>query len=156
MSKAKSTSRLGRRNLLAGTAALIGAPGIARAQGRAGVALVIGNSKYNWESSLPNVKRDAPDVAKRLQEFGLKVDLVQDAGRDAMRQAIDRLSAASRGAQMAAFYYAGHGASWNRGTYLVPVDADLSSPNMVERLVPGGAFRDGFAEAARKAVEAAK
>ena len=80
---------IGRRMLLAGGAGtLLAAPAIANAQGGGGVALVIGNSKYQWEASLPNVKRDAPDVAGRLQEFGLKVDLVQDAGRDAMRQAV--------------------------------------------------------------------
>ena len=35
------------------------APAIVQAQGQAGVALVIGNSTYTWEASLPNAKRDA-------------------------------------------------------------------------------------------------
>ena len=63
--------RLTRRSLIAGAGSLLAAPSIARAQANSGVALVIGNSKYKWESSLPNVKRDAPDVAKRLQDLGL-------------------------------------------------------------------------------------
>ena len=139
---------IGRRTVLVGAGSILASPAIcARAQ-TAGVALVIGNSKYHWEATLPNVKRDAPDVAKRFQEFGLKTELAQDLGRDAMRQAIERFAAASRGARLAAFYFAGHGVSWNRGTFLVPVDADLSSPNMVEKLIKGQTVRDGFAEAA--------
>ena len=53
---------IGRRNLIATTAGLLAAPAIVRAEGTNGVALVIGNSKYTWEASLPNVRRDAPDV----------------------------------------------------------------------------------------------
>jgi len=33
---------------------------------------------------VPNVRRYAPDIAKRFQEFGLKTELMQDAGRQAM------------------------------------------------------------------------
>ena len=106
--------RIGRRTLLVGTGGLIASPAIVRAQGRPdGVALVIGNSKYRWEASLPNVKRDAPAIAKRFQELGLKTELLQDAGRDAMRGAVDKFAAAARGARLAAFYFAGHGASWD-------------------------------------------
>ncbi len=137
---------IGRRTLLG--AALLAAPAIRAQAQAAGAALVIGNSKYHWEASLPNVKRDVPDIARRFQEFGLKTELVQDLGRDAMRQAIERFAAASRGARLAAFYFAGHGVSWQRGTYLVPVDADLSSPNAVEKLINARSIRDGFAEAA--------
>src|SRR5471030_1734390 len=106
---------IGRRTLLAGAGGLLASPAIVRAQGQGnGVALVIGNSKYQWEASLPNVRRDAPDIAKRFQALGLKTELVQDAGRDAMRQAIDKFATAARGANFAAFYFAGHGASWGK------------------------------------------
>ena len=55
-----------RRTLLAvGTGSLLAAPSVIRAQASNGVALVIGNSKYQWEAALPNVRRDAPDIAKR-------------------------------------------------------------------------------------------
>jgi len=140
--------RISRRTLLAGTGAMLAAPAV-RAQGRtAGVALVIGNSKYQWEAQLPNVKRDAPDIARRFQELGLKTELLQDLGRDAMRQAIGKFAKTSSGAEMAAIYFAGHGVSWNRGTFFVPVDADLTNPDNVKNLVGGNRFRDSFAEAA--------
>ena len=70
---------IGRREVLAGSAALLAAPSIARAQAQNGVALVIGNSKYLWEAALANVKRDAPDVARRVQALGLRTDLIMDA-----------------------------------------------------------------------------
>jgi hypothetical protein len=127
--------RLGRRGMLAATGALLAAPSIVRAQGQNGVALVIGNSKYLWEASLPNVRRDAPDVAKRFQALGLKTEMLENLGRDALLQAIDRFGAASRGAKLAAFYFAGHGVSWDKQSFIVPVDADLSNPSMVTALV---------------------
>ena len=140
---------IGRRSLLAGGAALVAAPAVhapfVHAQGRnAGVALVIGNSKYQWEAQLPNVRRDAPDVAKRLQAFGFKTDLVQDAGRDAMRRAIDAFSSSARGANTAALYFAGHGAAWGKDTFLVPVDADLSNPETAKTLLPVNALSAGM------------
>lgn len=125
---------IGRRTLLGGAGGvLLAAPAIhAQTQG---VALVIGNSKYAWEAQLPNVRRDAPDIAKRFQSFGLKTELVQDAGRDGMNRALEKFGAAAQGANFAAFYFAGHGASWGKATYLVPVDADLSTPGTVQTLV---------------------
>jgi len=144
---------IGRRALLGAAGGLVLAAPAVRAQGQtAGVALVVGNSKYHWEAPLPNVRRDAPDIAKRFQEFGLKTELVQDAGRQAMLQAIEKFAAASKGANISAFYFAGHGASWKRGTFLVPVDADLGNPDAVDRLIPLGTGRDGTREATNKLV----
>src|SRR6185503_19270071 len=55
---------IGRRTILTGASSLLAAPVPLRAQPQsAGVALVIGNSKYKWEAPLPNVRRDARDVA---------------------------------------------------------------------------------------------
>jgi Caspase domain len=113
---------------------LLAAPTILHAQTSSGVALVIGNSKYEWEAQLPNVRRDAPDIAKRFEQLGLKTELVQNASHDVMRQAIDRFAASARGAGLAAFYYAGHGAQWEKSSYLVPIDADLSTPSIVKNL----------------------
>jgi len=127
--------RIARRNMIASAAALLASPAVVRAKGYSGVALVIGNSKYKWEAQLPNVRRDAPDIARRFQELGLKTELVQDAGRDAQAAAIEKFRSAAAGAEFAAFYYAGHGASWDQSTYLVPVDADLDAPGSVANLL---------------------
>ena len=130
-----SLQGIGRRGLLAGAGGLLAAPAIVHAQGQNGVALVIGNSKYQWEASLPNVRRDAPDIAKRFQELGLKTEVLLDAGREAMLQAIAKLGEASRGAKLAAVYFAGHGVFWDKDSYLVPVDTDLSDPRTAQSLI---------------------
>jgi Caspase domain len=134
-SSSKRHPGIRRRSLLVGGASLA-APSIARAQASSGVALVIGNSKYQWEAQLGNVRRDAPDIAKAFQEKGLRTELLQDVSRDAFQQAVNRFKSAASGANLAAFYYAGHGASWGKDTYLVPVDADLSTPDAVKTLLP--------------------
>jgi uncharacterized caspase-like protein len=142
---------LGRRALLAGAGGVLAAPAIVRAQGQAsGVALVIGNSKYHWEASLPNVRRDVPEIAKRFQALGLKTELLQDAGRDGLQRAVDAFAASSRGANLAAFYYAGHGATWGKDTFLVPVDADLRDPSAVKTLTSVRALRKGMDEASHR------
>src|SRR5215471_6867824 len=141
---------MARRALLAGAGGLLVSPAIVRGQTQNGVALVIGNSKYTWEASLPNVRRDAPDIARRFQVLGLKTALMQDVGRDAMRAALDKLAADARGADLAAFYFAGHGASWNNRTYLVPVDADLSSPSTVETFLPVPSLETSMKSAANR------
>lgn len=142
---------MSRRMLLGGAGGLLTSPAIVRAQGQGnGIALVIGNSKYQWEGSLPNVRRDAPDIARRFQELGLKTELLQDVGRDAMRAAIDKFKATASGVNLAAFYFAGHGASWDKDTYLVPVDTDLSSPSVVQTLVPVHTVRTAMRGAAHR------
>ena len=130
-----SSSTIGRRALIAGGSLTLAAPAV-RAQGASsGVALVIGNSKYHWEAPLPNVKRDAPDVARAFQSYGLKTVLLENAGRATMNSAFETFSTAAKGANTAAFYFAGHGASWRTDNYLVPVDADLGTPGSVETLI---------------------
>jgi len=135
---------IGRRAAIAGAGSLLAFPAIHASAQTSGVALVIGNSKYQWEASLPNVKRDAPDIARRFEGLGLKTELLMDVGQADMKRGVDKFLQAVRGAEFAAFYFAGHGAQWGRDTYLVPVDADLSSPNAVGTLVPGGIVRDGI------------
>ena len=137
--------------VLAGGAALVAAPAV-RAQAGGGVALVIGNSKYQWEASLPNVRRDAPDIAKRFQAMGLKTELVQDVGRPSMQAAIDKFGAASKGAKLAAFYFAGHGAAWGRANYIVPADADLGTPDAAQTLTPVMSIASAASEAANRLV----
>jgi len=143
---------IGRRGVLAvAGGGLLASPAMARAQGRSfGVALVIGNSKYQWEAALPNVRRDASDVAKRFRDVGLQTELVEDASRESMTRAFAAFQSACRGANFAAFYYAGHGATWVNKAYFVPVDTDLSTPSTVQNLVPFFATNPMMKEARNK------
>ena len=107
-----TSTRVSRRRVLAAASATLAFPAIHARGAASGVALVIGNSKYQWEAALPNVKRDVPDIAQRFQALGLKTELLQDLNRDGMQRAIDSFAKAAQGADFAAFYYAGHGAAW--------------------------------------------
>ena len=141
---------IGRRTAIATASAGLLFPAIAARAQTTGVGLVIGNSKYHWEASLPNVRRDAPDIARRFQALGLKTELVQDASGDTMRRAIGTFTASAAGANLAALYFAGHGAAWGNDTYLVPVDADLSNPSTVKSLIPVPELHSGTAAAANR------
>lgn len=126
---------IGRRTALAAMGSALAAPSIVRAQGRNGVALVIGNSTYRWEATLPNVRRDAPDVARRFDQLGLRTELLQDLDGNALRAAIQKFGGAARGAPLAAFYFAGHGVYWEKQSYIVPADADLSTAGAARTLL---------------------
>ena len=154
MSRASDRPPIGRRTLLGAAGGLaLSAPAIrAQAQAGAGVALVIGNSKYQWEASLPNVRRDVPDIAKRFEAMGLKTELLQDANRSAMTDAIERFGTQAKGSRFASFYFAGHGAAWVKDNYLVPIDADLSTPNSTQSLVPVASIARTTAGAANRLV----
>jgi hypothetical protein len=143
----RTSGRLGRRRVFAAAGVLLAAPSIVRAQGRNGAALVIGNSKYQWEASLPNVKRDAPDMAKHFEALGLKTQLVEDADRNTMVAAVETFKASLHGADLGAIYFAGHGAQWVKDSYVVPIDADLSTPNATGQLVSISSINQGMSGA---------
>ena len=115
-----------RRLLLFAGGSVLAAPSIARAQAPNGLALVVGNSNYRWEAALPNVRRDALDIAQRFEAMGLRTTLIQEADRLTLLEAIKAFGASAKDRSFAAFYFAGHGAQPNNQVHLVPVDADLS------------------------------
>ena len=145
-----------RRTFLVSTVGVSAAPAIVhapsvRAQGKgAGVALVIGNSRYLKEAALPNPKRDTTDVAARFKAYGLQTELVQDADRATMERAITGFGARARGANFAAFYYAGHGVFFGNGTWMVPVEGDLGDPDNVKTFVNVGMVREAIKDAQNK------
>lgn len=91
------------------------------------VALVIGNSAYQSVSRLENPRNDALLVANTLQKLGFtlvgggaQVEL-DKAGFDA---AVQRFGSELIGADVALFYYAGHGIQVRGTNYLVPITAN--------------------------------
>ena len=104
---------------------------LAASPARAGgerLALVIGNGKYANVPALDNPANDAADLAQALRGVGFEVIEQQDASRDAMTKALREFSARLRGADVALFFYAGHGMQMNGENYLLPVDADIQTP----------------------------
>jgi hypothetical protein len=96
------------------------------AQAEKRVALVIGNSAYQSVAKLPNPAADARLMSDTLLSLGFfvvgggaQVDL-DKAGFDRALQAFDRELI---GADVALFYFAGHGVETHGLNYIVPVDA---------------------------------
>jgi TPR repeat protein len=91
------------------------------------LALVLGNAKYQNVPELGNPANDASDVAEVLARLGFDVIEQRDATRDAMARAIHDFSDRLAGAEVALFFYAGHGLQMNGENYLLPVDAKIQN-----------------------------
>lgn len=92
------------------------------------VALVIGNSKYVHAPTLSNPVSDARLMAETLRRVGFKVIEGIDLDYAGMHDRLNRFTEASYDSELAVIYYAGHGMQVNGKNYLVPVDAELTSP----------------------------
>ncbi|ESZ55874.1 hypothetical protein X727_33050 [Mesorhizobium sp. L103C119B0] len=93
------------------------------------LALVIGNSAYQHAVQLANPKNDSSDIAAKLESLGFQVVSDQDLDLAGMRRTVRNFLERLDGADMALFFYAGHGLQVNGSNYMVPVDAQLSSYN---------------------------
>ena len=102
----------------------VASPGVAATR----LALILGNSNYVAAPPLENPSNDAADLAQALRRVGFEVIEQRNATRDAMARAIRDFSERLRGADIALFFYAGHGLQMNGENYLVPVDAKIESP----------------------------
>src|ERR1700751_5540413 len=99
----------------------------APAQAEKRIALVIGNSSYRHISPLENPVNDARLMAETLTGLGFdlvgggaQIDL-DKAGFDA---AVQRFGNEVQAADVALFYYSGHGVEVNGANYLVPIGAN--------------------------------
>lgn len=91
------------------------------------VALVVGNGAYRKAGKLINPTNDATAVADMLRGTGFKVVVGTDLTREGMLDKLSEFGAISRGADVALFFYAGHGIQVEGRNFLVPIDADLKT-----------------------------
>ncbi len=110
---------------LVAVSAIIGVTAPAAADKR--VALVIGNSAYQNVARLDNPGNDATLMASTLGGLGFTLigDGAQlDLDKPAMDLAVQNFGRQIQGADVALFYYAGHGVQVSGSNYLVPVGAN--------------------------------
>lgn len=108
-------------------------------QGIHGVALVIGESDYDSEAlhDLTNPKNDARAMDDLLGNLGFDVHRALNDNRADLENDIQRFVRDAKGADVALVYYSGHGVEAGGADYLVPTDADISTPEKAgESLVP--------------------
>jgi uncharacterized caspase-like protein len=91
------------------------------------VAFVVGNGAYKNVAPLPNPAVDAKSMAKLLRNVGFDVVEGSNLTRDKMTEKLLDFGKKAEGADVALFFYAGHGIAVNGTNYLLPVDADLKS-----------------------------
>ena len=91
------------------------------------VAFVVGNGAYRNVSPLPNPAVDAKAMAALLRNVGFDVVEGTNLTRDKMTEKLLDFGKRAEGADVALFFYAGHGIAVNGTNYLLPVDADLKS-----------------------------
>ena len=91
------------------------------------VALIIGNGAYKNVPKLPNPPKDAKAMASLLRNLGFEVVTGTDLNQAAMTDSLRKFAAAADNADVALFYYAGHGIALESKNYLLPIDANLRS-----------------------------
>jgi hypothetical protein len=91
------------------------------------IALVIGNSAYKNTAELNNPKHDAMDIAAALKRMNFEVLEGRDLDKRSMERLVRQFAIKLSGADLALFFYAGHGLQVGGQNYLVPVDAKLAA-----------------------------
>ncbi|WP_028345969.1 caspase family protein [Bradyrhizobium murdochi] len=104
---------------------IVFAAGTAQAEKR--VAFVVGNGTYKNVAPLPNPSVDAKAMAAALRNVGFEVVEGSNLTRDKMTERLLDFGKKAQGADVALFFYAGHGIAISGTNYLLPIDADIKS-----------------------------
>jgi uncharacterized membrane protein YgcG len=91
------------------------------------VAFVVGNGAYKNVAQLPNPAVDAKAMASVLRNVGFEVVEGTNLTRDKMTEKLLDFGKKAQGADVAVFFYAGHGIAISGTNYLLPIDADIKS-----------------------------
>ena len=91
------------------------------------VAFVVGNGAYKNVQPLPNPPIDAKSMASVLRNVGFEVVEGSNLTRDKMTERLLEFGKKAQGADVAVFFYAGHGIAIGGTNYLLPIDADIKS-----------------------------
>lgn len=93
------------------------------------VALVIGNSSYQHVGRLDNPGNDARLIADTLGNLGFTIvggHALLDVDKSTLDTAISKFGSEVIGADVALFFYSGHGLQVRGENYLVPIEANPS------------------------------
>ncbi|MEO6014003.1 MAG: caspase family protein [Devosia sp.] len=126
---------------------LAASPAIAQDKPLRGVALVIGQSNYAQLPKLANPANDATAMAYLLGRLGFEVKSARDGDLARLTAEVKAFETAAADADVALVYYSGHGIEAGGENYLVPIDADLTTPAKAgATLMPVSAILDDLAK----------
>src|SRR6266550_3979399 len=95
-------------------------------KGPSRVALVIGNGHYpDANAPLAQPINDARALTAALRRNGFDVDVVEDASRDDMHRAVDRLKSRISKDSVVMLFFGGYGVEIGQQSYMIPVDAAI-------------------------------
>jgi hypothetical protein len=117
----------GNRSALAALIVLLALLSAAPAAAEKRIALVVGNSAYQNITRLDNPRNDAMLMADTLSGLGFTLiggRAQLDLDKAALDTGVQNFGRQIQGADVALFYYAGHGVQVNGSNYLVPVGAN--------------------------------
>ena len=98
------------------------------------IALVIGNGHYPDASApLSQPINDARALTASLRRGGFDVDVVEDASKDDMTTAIERLKSRVKPDSVVMLFFGGFGVQVGRESYMIPVDAKIWKEGDVRR-----------------------
>jgi uncharacterized caspase-like protein len=98
------------------------------------LALVIGNGHYPDASApLTQSINDARALSSSLRKSGFDVDMVEDATKDDMVRAVNRLKSRIKRDTVVMLFFGGYGVQAGRESYMLPVDAMIWKESDVRR-----------------------
>lgn len=114
------------------------------------VALVIADNDYRLVRKLANPVNDGEAMEAALKTLGFEVVLETNRDLRRMRRALDDFREDAKGADVALVYFSGHGVEISGDNRLLPVDADASSLDRLEKTsLPLEEVRDAVAATAK-------
>jgi len=106
--------------------AVAGEQAIEAGKGVSRIALVIGNGNYpDANAPLAQPINDARALTQSLRRNGFDVDVVEDASKDDMTRALDRLKSKIKRDSVVMLFFGGYGVQVGRESYMIPVDAAI-------------------------------
>jgi len=98
------------------------------------LALVIGNGHYpDANAPLTQSINDARALSTSLRKSGFDVDMVEDATKDDMVRAVNRLKSRIKHDSVVMLFFGGYGVQAGRESYMLPVDAVIWKESDVRR-----------------------
>jgi uncharacterized caspase-like protein len=98
------------------------------------IALVIGNGHYpDANTPLMQPINDARGLTTSLRQDGFDIEVVEDASKDDMERAIDRLKSKIKPDSVVMVFFGGYGIQLGNESYMIPVDAAIWKESDVRR-----------------------
>ncbi|WOH82090.1 caspase family protein [Bradyrhizobium sp. BEA-2-5] len=102
--------------------------------GTSRLALIIGNGHYpDAAAPLAQPINDARTLSSALRREGFDVDMVEDATKDDMVRAVNRLKSRIKHDSVVMLFFGGFGVQAGRESYMLPVDAVIWKESDVKR-----------------------